>query len=93
MPTENFMDGKIVAFDMETGKNYEIGHVKDTELSISDSIDEQEINYFESKALSIKIQNRWVVYYLYWLIGKKNLIPNNWLKRHGFPMNRRKAYE
>lgn len=91
MPTENFMDGKIFAFDMETGKNYEIGHVKDAELSISDSIDEQKTNYFESKALSIEIKkNRVVVYYLYWLTGKKNLIPNNWLKHHGYSMNRRK---
>lgn len=90
MPTENFMDGKIFAFDMETGKNYEIGRLKDVELSVSDSIDEQEINYFESKALSIEIKkNRMAVYYLYWLTGKKNLIPNNWLKHHGFPMNRR----
>ena len=90
MQTENFMDGKIFAFDMETGEKYEIGHVKDVELSISDSIDEKEINYFESKAFSIECKMpREVVYYLYWLTGNKNLIPNNWLKHHGFPMNRR----
>lgn len=91
MPTENFMDGKIFAFDMETGKKCEIGRVKDDELSISDSIDEQKINMFESKSFSCEIKmDPASVYYLYLLRGEKNKVPNNWLKHHGFPMNRRK---
>lgn len=90
MPTENYMDGKIFAFDMETGEKYEIGHVKDAELSISDSIDEQKINMFESKSFSCEIKmDPASVYCLYLLRGEKNKVPNNWLKHHGFPMNRR----
>lgn len=93
MPTDSIKNNLCV-FDAETGEKYKLGHIEDIELTAIETVDEQKINYFESKALSIEIKNnRMVVYYLYWLTGKKNLIPNNWLKHHGFPMNRRKAYE
>lgn len=90
MPTDLIIDDLCV-FDAETGEKHKLGHIKDIELTATETVDEQEIKYFEPKAFSIEIKkNREVVYYLYWLTGRKNLIPNNWLKHHGFPMNRRK---
>lgn len=90
MPTDSIIDNLYV-FDVETGEKHKLGHIKDIELAATETVDEQKINMFESKSFSCEIKmDPASVYCLYLLRGEKNKVPNNWLKRHGYPMNRRK---
>lgn len=89
MPTDLIIDDLYV-FDAETGEKHKLGHIKDIELTATETINEQKINMFESKTFSCEIKMDSVsVYCLYLIRGEKNKVPNNWLKHHGFPMNRR----
>ena len=91
MPTDSIIDNlSLCVFDAETGEKYKLGHIKDIELTATETVDEQKINMFELKSFSCEIKmDPASVYYLYLLRGEKNKLPNNWLKYHGFPMNRR----
>ena len=90
MRTESITDNLYV-FDAETGEKHKLGHIKDIELTTTETVDEQKINMFDLKSFSCEIKmDPASVYYLYLLRGEKNKVPNNWLKHHGFPMNRRK---
>jgi hypothetical protein len=90
MPTDYIVDDLYV-FDTETGEKHKLGHIKDIELTASDS---QEAEHYlnlkptESYSGTIEIK-RSLVYQLDVRIGHKFRVPNNWLKRHKYPMNRR----
>ena len=89
MQTESIIDNLYV-IDAETGEKHKLGHIKDIELTATETEDEQKINMFESKSFSCEIKmDPASIYCLYLLRGEKNKGPNNWLKHHGFPMNRR----
>lgn len=89
MRNESIIDNLYV-FDAETGEKHKLGHIKDIELTATETVDEQIINMFESKSFSCEIKmDSASVYCLYLLKGEKNKVLNNWLKHHGFPMNRR----
>ena len=93
MPTDSTIDNLYV-FDAETGEKHKLGHIKDYELTASDSQDAEpnlRLNHTESFSVSgtFKVR-RSLVYQLDVRIGHKFRVPNNWLKHHGFPMNRRK---
>lgn len=93
MPTESIIDNLYV-FDTETGEKHKLGHIKDIELTASDSQEAEsylKLNSTESFTFSgtLKVK-RSLVYQLDVRIGHKFRVPNNWLKHHGYPMNRRK---
>lgn len=74
--------------DMETGGKWKLDHIKDIEFN-SESTDNENkylsLTPFEDFSCDIHV-NR---YQLNIIMGYKFLIPNNWLKRHKIPMNRR----
>lgn len=90
MSTDSIIDNLYV-FDAETGEKHKLGHIKDIELTASDSQDAESylrLNHTESSSGTFKVR-RSLVYQLDMRIGHKFRVPNNWLKHHGFPMNRR----
>ncbi len=89
MPTDLIID-ELCAFDAETGEKHKLGHIKDIELTATETVDEQKIKIFESKSKSFSCEIKMPPHLFYLLRGEKNKVPNNWLKHHGFPMNRRK---
>lgn len=91
MPIKDFKNLFWIV-DAETGEKHKMGHIKDIELTASDSQEaepNQRLNYTESFSATLKVR-RSLVYQLDVRIGHKFRVPNNWLKHHGFPMNRRK---
>lgn len=90
MPTDLIIDDLCV-FDAETGEKHKLGHIKDIELTATETVDEKKINMLKSKSFNCEIKMSPRLFnYLYLLRSEKNKVPNNWLKHHGFPMNRRK---
>lgn len=90
MPADSIIDNLYV-FDAETGEKRKLGHIKDIELTASDSQDAESylrLNHTESFSGTFEVR-RSLVYQLDVRIGHKFRVPNNWLKHHGFPMNRR----
>lgn len=90
MPTDSIIDNLYV-FDAETGEKHKLGHIKDIELTASDS---QEAEHYSKLKPTGSFSgtfevSRSLVYQLDVRIGHKFRVPNNWLKHHGFPMNRR----
>lgn len=93
MPTESIIDDLYVFFP-ETGEKHKLGHIKDIELTASDSQDAEpylRLNSTESFSGTLKVR-RSLVYQLDVIIGHKYRVPNNWLKRHHISMNRKGAY-
>lgn len=91
MPTDSIIDNLYV-FDAETGEKHKLGHIKDIELTASDSQEAEpylKLNSTESFSATLKVRQS-LVYQLDVRIGHKFRVPNNWLKHHGYPMNRRK---
>ena len=93
MPTDLIID-ELCVFDAETGEKHKLGHIKNIEPTASDSQDaEPYLSHKFTKSfsgtLTFKVR-RSLVYQLDVIIGHKYRVPNNWLKHHGFPMNRRK---
>jgi hypothetical protein len=90
MPTDSIIDN-VYVFDVETGEKHKLGHIENIELTASDS---QEAEHYlnlkptESYSGTIEIK-RSLVYQLNVRIGHKFRVPNNWLKRHHIPMNRK----
>ena len=87
----NYEPKELYIIDMETGKKFKLDHIKDVEIN-SERTDN------ENKYLSLNSSGefsgvihvkRSLVYLLDVRIGHKFLVPNNWLKRHKIPMNRR----
>ena len=77
--------------DLSTGETFRFGGVKDIELTTSNS---QEAEHYlnlkpvESYSGTIEIK-RSLVFQIDVRIGHKFRVPNNWLKRHRIPMNRK----
>ena len=77
--------------DLSTGETFRFGDVKDIELTTSDSQEAEpylRLNSAESFSGTFKVR-RSLVYQLDVIIGHKYRVPNNWLKRHRIPMNRK----
>lgn len=91
MPTDSIIDNLYV-FDAETGEKHKLGHIEDIELAVSDSQEAEpylRLNSTESFIGTFEVR-RSSVYQLDVRIGHKFRVPNNWLKMHGIPMNRRR---
>lgn len=90
MPTESITDDLYV-FDAETGEKHKLGHIKDIELTASDSQEaEHYFNLKPTELFSVTFEvSRSLVYQLDVRIGHKFRVPNNWLKRHHISMNRK----
>lgn len=90
MPTDNIIDN-LYFFDVETGEKHKIGHLENVELTPTETQEsEKNINLNTSESFSVTIDvKRSLVYQLDVRIGHKFRVPNNWLKRHKFPMNRK----
>lgn len=91
MPTDSIIDNLYVFFP-ETGETHKLDHVKDIELTttgISDEAHYLNLKPTESYSGTIEIKQS-LVYQLDVRIGHKYRVPNNWLKSHHIPMNRRK---
>ena len=87
MPTDLIIDDLYV-FDAETGEKHKLGHI------ITASANEETETYSNLKSMesfsgTFKVR-RSLVYQFDVRIGHKFRVPNNWLKRHKIPMNRRK---
>lgn len=94
MPTESIIDNLYVFFP-ETGEKHKLGHIKDIELTASDSQDAEpdlRLNSTETFSGTLKVR-RSLVYQLDVIIGHKYRVPNNWLKRHKIPMNRKGEHQ
>lgn len=93
MPTESIIDNLYVFFP-ETGEKHKLWHIKDIELTASDSQEAEpylRLNSTESFSGTLTVR-RSLVYQLDVIIGHKYRVPNNWLKRHHISMNRKGAY-
>lgn len=91
MPTDLIIDDLCV-FDAETGEKHKLGHIENIEPTASDSQDAEpylSLKFTKSFSGTLKVR-RSLVYQLDVIIGHKYRVPNNWLKHHGFPMNRRR---
>ena len=94
MPTDldDLITAGLMFVDTETGEKHKFGQLKDIQLSAMET--EGEPKYLDlmkgARTFSCSIQvKRSSVYLLDIRIGAKYRVPNNWLKRHKFPMNRR----
>lgn len=91
MPIKDFKK-LFCAVDTETGEKYKLGYIENVELTASDSQEAESylrLNSTESFSATLEVR-RSLVYQLDVRIGHKYRVPNNWLKHHGYPMNRRK---
>ena len=96
MPTDSIIDNLYV-FYTETGEKHKLGQIKDIELTATET--ESEEKYLDlmkgaktfscSCSCSCRIPAE-LVYLAFLSAGAKDRVPNNWLKRHKYPMNRRK---
>ena len=79
-------------FDAETGEKHKLGHIEDIELTASDNEKtEPYINLKPMESFSAEVKTHGsVINKVLVMIGAKSFVPNNWLKHHGYPMNRRK---
>ena len=94
MPTDYIVDNLYVFF-AETGEKHKIGHVKDVELTATETPEESQylnLKPMESYSGTIEIK-RSLVYQLDVRIGHKFRVPNNWLKRHHISMNRKGEHQ
>lgn len=93
MPTDSIIDNLYVFF-AETGEKHKLGHIKDIELTTSDSQEaEHYLNLKPTESFGVEVGWHRSAHYIEALIiGAKSHVPNNWLKRHHISMNRRKAY-
>lgn len=95
MPTDfNLPIDDLMIVNMETGEKQKLGHIKEVELTAAETDGEQKYLDLMSgeKAFSCSFRIPLNLVYLAFLsVGAKNQVPNNWLKRHKYPMNRRKA--
>lgn len=90
MPTDSIIDNLYV-FYAETGEKHKLGHVKDIELTTTGTSEEAhylDLKPTESFSGTVTVK-RSLVYQLDIRIGHKFRVPNNWLKRHKFSMNRK----
>lgn len=92
MPTDYIIDNLYV-FDTETGEKHKLGHIKDIELTASDSQEaEHYLNLNPTESFSIEVGwHRSAHYIMALIIGAKSHVPNNWLKSHHISMNRKGA--
>ena len=90
MPPKDLDYTPLYIADLGTDETYLIGHIENIETTSSEHQDnEKYIKLNESYTFNATIR-RSAVYLLDIRIGHKYRVPNNWLKHHGFPMNRRK---
>lgn len=87
--------GQLFIFNKDLNTFESIGEITEAELTSANEEPEtspsERLKYFNgafeaSFETTIENINK---YTFYLLIGQKYKIPNNWLKRHGQPMNRR----
>ena len=81
----------LVFIDTETGEKHKLGHIKDIELTASDSQEaETYLRLNSTESFSIEVGwHRSAHYVEALIIGAKSHVPNNWLKRHHISMNRK----
>ena len=91
MPIKDFKNLFWIV-DAETGEKHKMGHIENVELTASDSQEaEPYINLKPMESFSAEVKTHGsVINKVLVMIGAKSFVPNNWLKHHGFPMNRRK---
>ena len=82
--------GQLFIFNKDLNAFESIGEITEAELTSANEEPER-LKYFnsafeESFEATMGNVNK---YTFYLLIGQKYRIPNNWLKRHGQPMNRK----
>lgn len=92
MTTDLYIDDLMIV-NVETGEKHKLGQIKEVKLTAAETDGEQK--YLDlmkgAKTFSCSFQVcRSAVYQLDLRIGNKSRVPNNWLKRHKIPMNRRK---
>lgn len=91
MPTDSIIDNLYVFFP-ETGGKHKLGYIENTELTTTEA--QENIPYLNlnvSESFSCEIGWHRSAHYMEMLvIGRKDGVPNNWLKMHKFPMNRGK---
>lgn len=89
MPTDYIVDN-LYFFDAETGEKHTIGHIDNVDLTSNETQgDKPYLNLNASESFSVEIGWHRSAHYVEMLvIGRKNAVPNNWLKMHKFPMNR-----
>lgn len=89
MQTSDIVDNLYV-LDTETGEKHTFGQIKDIELTTTEV--QENIPYLNlnaSESFSVEIGWHRSAHYVEMLvIGRKDGVPNNWLKMHKFPMNR-----
>lgn len=88
MPTKDFEE-QTLYFQDEEGNFSILGHIREN-LHYCEN-DEGKIGFFSNKEMSFEctMQPSSVKYALV-AMGAKRCVPNNWLKHHGIPMNRRR---
>lgn len=87
--------GAFFVFNEETNSFEKFGEITEAELTSANEEPEispsEKLKYFNkdfAASFETTIEN-FNKYTFYLLIGEKYRIPNNWLKHHGQPMNRR----
>lgn len=87
--------GQLFIFNKNLNAFESIGEITEAELTSANEEPEtkqsERLKYFNSafEGLFEATMENFNEYTFYLLIGQKYRIPNNWLKRHGQPMNRR----
>ena len=87
----NYEPKELYMVNMETGEKHKLDHIKNIEINSESTNNENKylsLNSSEEFSGVIHVK-RSLVYLLDVRIGHKFLVPNNWLKRHKIPMNRR----
>jgi hypothetical protein len=81
--------------DLSTGETFRLSDVKDIELTYNNDDVEKESKSIWNKNREFCCEMtvpKPSIYKLMLNIGIKYLIPNNWLRMHHYPMNRKKGW-
>lgn len=88
MPTKDLKEVKLYFCDEEGKPIGSVEHIEEILLNGDDTQDEP-FPFHSTQEFSANLDSLCTKYLLV-AIGEKRCVPNNWLKRHGIPMNRRK---
>ena len=89
MQGQLFIDD-VILIDNSSGEEHELGTLKDVVFNLETFNKNHYLEVFKTETLGCALKvPRSVIYLLDIRAGLKCIVPNNWLKRHKFPMNRR----
>lgn len=80
----------VILVDNSSGEEHELGTLKDVVFNLETFDKNHYLEGFKTATMGCTLKaSRSAVYLLDIRAGVKCSVPNNWLKRHKFPMNRR----